>query len=239
MTEIRTAIPEEVDRYLDSLVRTGAFGSKAELVRAALMAYSETAGPLARGFDRENMLAPDGRVYQLEYAREAALRGGPCLGIAYDVGVLLAGATAPRSRLVRSVPKIQRVGQRAAILTSGLLADGYVAVSQVRRAKPRTTEELLDLLVRFYWEHTVDRTKRALAAALLVGVAFGGKPRLFLIDPSGALVEHDAAVMGEGSLARTEVLEARYKRTSAKEAERLALEVLDNPKACEIVHVRA
>ena len=69
MTEIRTAISPEIDRFLDSLVRTGPFASKAELVRAALVSYAGEAGPMAQGFDKENIVSPDGRVYQLEYAR--------------------------------------------------------------------------------------------------------------------------------------------------------------------------
>ena len=35
MPEIRTAVPEEVDAYLEALVRKGIFSNKAELVRAA------------------------------------------------------------------------------------------------------------------------------------------------------------------------------------------------------------
>ena len=39
MPEIRTSVPEEVDAYLDAVVRKGIFSNKAELVRAALVNY--------------------------------------------------------------------------------------------------------------------------------------------------------------------------------------------------------
>src|SRR5436309_2650947 len=73
MTEIRTAIPEEVDAYLDALVQKGVFSNKAELVRAALVSYVNVTGTFFRGFDAENVFAPDGRLYQGEDASGAAV----------------------------------------------------------------------------------------------------------------------------------------------------------------------
>src|SRR3990172_8715852 len=95
MTEIRTVIPDEIDRYIESLVRTGPFASKAELVRAALVAYAQEMEPLARAFDKENILSPDGRVYQLEYARMAAGRGAPGVGGGVNGGGLFASGAPP------------------------------------------------------------------------------------------------------------------------------------------------
>src|SRR2546428_255916 len=86
MTEIRTAVPEEVDAYLDALVRKGVFSNKAELVRAALVNYVNTTGTFFHGFDAETIFAPDGRLYQVEYARESASRGGTAAGIACGDG---------------------------------------------------------------------------------------------------------------------------------------------------------
>ena len=80
--ELRTIIPDEIDRYLESLVDSGPFNNKAELVRAALAAYtSSMAGPKDQAFDKENIFSPDGRVYQFEYARESAMRAFPTLGL--------------------------------------------------------------------------------------------------------------------------------------------------------------
>ena len=244
MTEVRVALSEEIDRYLGSLVRTGPFANKAELVRAALVNFAGQAGPMAQGFDMETCFAPDGRVYQLEYAREAALRGLPGIGLVYDGGVVLAAAGAAAAakvggRLIRGPSKIRKVGDRLGILASGLVADAYMAYQRLREAKPKTTEEALDSVVRLYWEHSVDRSKRPLGAGLLLASTLDGAGRLYYIDPSSAFVEQDAAIVGDGSGERMEVLEKRYRRGTAREAERLAVEVLGNPDKVDLVRLPA
>src|SRR2546429_7899516 len=99
MAEIRTAIPEEVDAYLDALVQKGVFSNKAELVRAALVSYVNATGTFFQGFDAENVFAPDGRLYQVEYARESAARGGTAAGIGCEGGALLAAGIPGKPRL--------------------------------------------------------------------------------------------------------------------------------------------
>src|SRR6266511_6073379 len=115
MTEIRTAVPEEVDAYLDALVRKGIFTTKAELVRAAIVSYVNSTGTMFKGFDSENIFAPDGRLYQVEYAREAAARGGTAAGLVCEDGVLLAAETLGRSKLSPGGKKIQSIGERLAV----------------------------------------------------------------------------------------------------------------------------
>src|SRR3970282_2344939 len=99
MTELRTAIPEEVDAYLDALVRKGVFANKAELVRAALVDYVNATGTLFRGFDAETIFAPDGRLYQVEYARESAARGGTVAGMLCDDGGVLGAAVVQEAKV--------------------------------------------------------------------------------------------------------------------------------------------
>ncbi len=230
---MRVALSEEIDRYLDSLVRTGPFMNKAELVRAALVSFASEAGPIAHGFDLDTRFAPDGRVYQLEYARESARRASPGIGAVYDGGVVLVADTR-MGRLVRSVPKIRAVSDRLALLSSGLVADAYVAAARVRRAGPQTTEDALDTLVQLYWEHATDRSKRPLGASLLIGSTMDGEPRLFLLDPSAALVEVEAAAIGNGTEERADALEKRYRKGTYREVERLLLELLGKPEKPEI-----
>jgi 20S proteasome alpha/beta subunit len=239
MAEIRTAIPDEIDRYLDSVVRTGPFASKAELVRAALVAFAATAGPIAQGFDKDNTVAPDGRIYQLEYAREASRRGAPGVGIVYKEGVLLVGSTPTNHKLARPPRKVEKVGDRLALLSSGLVPDAYILLRRVRQLQPKATDEVIDALVQLYWEHSIDKAKRPLGVALLVGSTLDGEPRLFYFDPSGAYIEYEAVAVGEGDEKLQEFLEERYRKGTAAEAEKLALEALGKPERYEAVHLSA
>src|SRR3989441_10918944 len=113
MAEIRTAIPEEVDAYLDALVQKGVFSNKAELVRAALVSYVNATGTFFQGFDAENGFAPDGRLYQVEDARESAARGGTAAGIVCEGGGLLATE-------IRRRPKRSAGGKRSQSLGGDL-----------------------------------------------------------------------------------------------------------------------
>src|SRR2546428_5617424 len=121
MPEIRTAVPEEVDAYLEALVRKGIFSNKAELVRAALVDYVNTTGTFFRGFDAETIFAPDGRLYQVEYARESASRGGTAAGLVCGDGVLLAAAVLGRSKFAPGGRKNTPLGDRLATVSSGLV----------------------------------------------------------------------------------------------------------------------
>src|SRR2546428_12085667 len=121
MPEIRTAVPEEVDAYLEALVRKGIFSNKAELVRAALVDYVNSTGTFFHGFDAETIFAPDGRLYQVEYARESASRGGTAAGIVCEDGVLLAPEGLGRSKFAPGGRQIIPLGDRLAVGSSGLL----------------------------------------------------------------------------------------------------------------------
>src|SRR5437667_10801876 len=111
MPEIRTSVSEEVDEYLDAVVRKGIFSNKAELVRAALVNYVNATGTFFQGFDSETIFAPDGRLYQVEYARESAARGGTAAGIVCEDGVLLTAEIPGKSKLTAGGKKIQSLGE--------------------------------------------------------------------------------------------------------------------------------
>ena len=135
MAEIRTAIPGEVDAYLDALVQKGVFSNKAELVRAALVSYVNATGTFFQGFDAENVFAPDGRLYQVEYARESAARGGTAAGIVCEDGVLLTAEIPGKSKLTAGGKKIQSLGEHLAVVFSGLVGDAALVVDELRSAE--------------------------------------------------------------------------------------------------------
>jgi len=238
MTEIRTAVPQEVDDYLDALVRKGIFANKAELVRAALVNYVNLTGTFFRGFDAENIFAPDGRLYQLEYAREAALRGGTAVGIVCEDGVLLAAEASARSKLVKSVRKIVPLGDRLAVAASGLVGDMWLVVEELKAASPKSTDDAVKAVRSVLHRQTLQRTQRPLGVALLVASLLDRRPRLVEVDPSGATIESLAAALGRGSAAALKVLEERYRKMRLSEAERLVPLLLGRDVPSEVVRVQ-
>ena len=238
MPEIRTAVPGEIDAYLDALVRKGIFASKSELVRAALVNYVNATGTFFRGFDQENIFAPDGRLYQLEYAREASKRGGTAVGIVCEDGVILAAEVFSRSKLVASTQKIQPIGDRLAIATAGLVADAWLVHDELKASAPKTTDDTVRAVRGLLHRYTTDRTKRPLGVAVLLASVLDRKPRLVEIDPSAATVESYAGAVGRGSVAAIEVLESRYKKMRVSDAERLLPIVFGRDVAFESVKVQ-
>jgi 20S proteasome alpha/beta subunit len=233
MSEIRTVIPEEIDAYLEAMVRTGPFASKAELVRAALVSYAQETGPLAQGFDKELIFSPDGRLYQVEYARESSRRGLPVAGLLYDGGVLITASYTPTTGVpavnVRNEGKVLSPNPSVLLAGSGLVADFRFVRSELKGFKGTTAEEWVDLLALLFWRFTSERGRRPLGTTLLLGTSFGQKPRLFFIDASGAVMEGDGFLMGNLPEGVRDRLAKGYRKGPRKEAEKLAEELLGAP----------
>ena len=169
------------------------------------------------------MFSPDGRIYQVEYAREAVKRGSTALGLQFKDGVILMLDRRATSAMVepRSIEKLFKIDSHIGCATSGLIADARVLVSKARvDAQTNRTQygepvgvaflvkELSDLLQSY----TQNGGVRPFGCALLIaGVDSSGHPRLFETDPSGAVVAYKASAIGAGRSASFEVLEAEYR----------------------------
>ncbi len=233
MSEIRTVIPDEIDQYLEAMVRTGPFASKAELVRAALVSYAQEVGPLAQGFDKELHFSPDGRLYQVEYARESARRGAPVAGLVYDGGVLVTAAYRKQTSVpcvgLKLTGKVTPLGGSLLLAGTGLVADIAMVVHELGSFQGTTPESWTQALRSIFWKATLERARRPLGASMLLASTLGGSPRLFLVDPSCSVLEADGFLMGalpEGAAAR---LSKEYRPGAAKEAEAFALSLLKDP----------
>ncbi|MEE8401139.1 MAG: archaeal proteasome endopeptidase complex subunit alpha, partial [Candidatus Hydrothermarchaeaceae archaeon] len=87
------------------------------------------------GYDRAiTVFSPDGRLFQVEYAREAVKRGTTSLGIKYKDGIILAVDKRITSRLVEgaSIEKIFQIDDNIGAVTSGLVADARVLIDRCR-----------------------------------------------------------------------------------------------------------
>ena len=241
MVELRTVIPDEIDQYLETLVESGPFNNKAELVRAALAAYtSSVAGPKAQAFDKEVVFSPDGRLYQSEYARESALRGFPSIGLTYPKGVLLVSRVAS-STINEQIPKMHRIHKDLAVSYAGCIGDGLVTVRKLRESKAETVEQLIEDTASWFWENNSQRSRRPIGIQLLVATTMGAEPHLLAFEPSGGCLMGRAIAVGRGSQRMQAFLGSERPPRSDKEAEEIAQLALGKPQKWEhdtVLHLK-
>ncbi|WP_457554756.1 archaeal proteasome endopeptidase complex subunit alpha [Candidatus Pyrohabitans sp.] len=191
------------------------------------------------GYDRAiTVFSPDGRLFQVEYAREAVKRGTTSLGIRYSDGVLLAVDKRITSKLVeaRSIEKIFQIDDNIAAATSGLVADARVLVDRARvecQVHRITYGEAIDVellakkICDFKQLYTQHGGVRPFGIALLIA-GVNEAPRLFETDPSGALIEYKATAIGAGRSTAMEIFENEYRDDlTMDEAIDLALKIMN------------
>jgi len=174
-----------------------------------------------QAYDRgTSLFSPDGRIYQVEYAREAVKRGTPSVGIRASDGVVLAAERRVRSELLepRSIEKLHKIDDHIGVASAGHVADARqlvdvgrqaAQVEQLRYGEPITTEQLTTAVSEHIQEFTQSGGTRPYGAALLVGGYVDG-PRLFETDPSGTPYEWQATAIGGRSEEIRSRLEEEY-----------------------------
>ncbi len=176
------------------------------------------------GYDSSNTLySPDGRMYQVEYARQAINRGTITCGIVYKDGVLLLVDKKVRSHLIEpdSIEKLFQIDTHIGCSMSGLVADARVLVDEVRAMSQDeryyygeiiSLVELVKDLSSIVWTHASDGGGRPLGMGLLIGGMDRSGPHLFSTDPSGAYQELFAGAIGSKSDTVEEILKEKYKK---------------------------
>src|SRR5665647_1087563 len=174
------------------------------------------------GYDRAiTVFSPDGRLYQVEYAREAVKRGTTAVGIKCNEGIVLLVDKRVNSKLLEpsSIEKIFRIDDHIGVASSGLVGD---ARSLVDRARVETQinrvsydEEMdIEMLAKKLCDHMQTYTQfggaRPYGTALLIAGRSEGQFRLFETDPSGTLLEYKATGIGIGRNAVMKVFEEEY-----------------------------
>jgi len=195
--------------------------------------------PEYMGYDRTiAVFSPDGRLFQVEYAKEAVKRGTTCLGIVFNGGILLA-TVKPKGKLIvpTSAEKVFQIDDHVGAVASGLLADARVLVNQSRvRAQVHkiTYEEPIDAwgLARVVGDRmqlsTLYAGLRPFGVAfLLAGVDQSGV-HLIEADPSGMLYEWQAYAIGKGAVVANKIFSQKWKANIDKRtAVQLAIDVMN------------
>lgn len=190
------------------------------------------------GYDRTiAVFSPDGRLFQVEYAKEAVKRGTICLGIVFKDGVLFA-TIKPKGKLIApaSVEKIFQVDDHVGAVAAGLLADARILVNQARvRAQVHkiTYEEPIDVwsLARVVGDRMQLSTLYAGLRPFGVSFLLGGvdKTGVHLIesDPSGMLYEWHAYAIGRGAVIANKIFKQKWKEgMDERAASQLAVDII-------------
>ncbi|WP_435067067.1 archaeal proteasome endopeptidase complex subunit alpha [Haloplanus sp. C73] len=175
-----------------------------------------------QAYDRGiTIFSPDGRLYQVEYAREAVKRGTASIGIRTKDGVVLAADKRSRSPLMEptSVEKIHKADDHAGIASAGHVADArqlidfarrQAQVNRLRYSEPIGIEALTKEVTDHIQQYTQVGGARPFGVALLIGGIEDGEPRLYETDPSGTPYEWKAVSIGANRGDLQEYLEENY-----------------------------
>ncbi|MDR5656695.1 archaeal proteasome endopeptidase complex subunit alpha [Halodesulfurarchaeum sp. HSR-GB] len=165
-------------------------------------------GQQQQAYDRGiTIFSPDGRLYQVEYAREAVKRGTPSVGVRTEEGVVLAVDKRSRSELMEpdSIEKLHKVADHVGIASAGHVADARrlidfarrrAQVEELRYEEPVGVEVLTKAVTDNIQQYTQMGGVRPFGAALLIGGVSDGEPHLFETDPSGTPNEWKAVAIG-------------------------------------------
>ncbi len=164
-----------------------------------------------RQYDQASTIfSPDGRLYQVEYAREAVKKGSTTMGFKWKDGILLLAHKPEVSHLVNfhSFEKIYKIDNHIACAATGLVADGRHLVeiareqaqwNRIRYNEPISVKELVNILCEYAHMYTRFDGVRPFGVVLLVGGIDGSGKHLFSTDPSGAFYGYKAVCEGKKS----------------------------------------
>jgi len=195
-------------------------------------------GVSPQAYDRAiTVFSPDGRLFQVEYAKEAVKRGATAIGVCAKDGAALVAFKSIHSKLVvpDSLRKIFEVDSHICVTASGLIADArrLVDVARVDAQRHRITYNELP---------SVDTIARSVCDLMQVYTQYGGirpfgvslliagadkKARLFEAEPSGAMTAYTADSIGANKKEVDDILEANYKESiEMNDAVKLAVSAL-------------
>ena len=176
-------------------------------------------GPGMGGYDRiATMFSPDGRIHQIEYAREAVKRGSLVLAARNGKGLVLMSEMRNNNPLYEYNEKIYQIDEYMYVAYSGLLADSRVLVDQARvEAQIQriyyNEEPNLDVLgwkISNIFQKVTQYGGRPYGVSLLFAGFDQSGPSLHLIEPSGAKFTVNAIAIGKGEDDALELLKKEY-----------------------------
>ena len=183
--------------------------------------------PNVQAYDRGVMFNPDGRLFQVEYAKEAVRKGATSIGlIAKDSVIFVAHKNILEPLAIPStIQKVFRIDSHIGATYSGMVADGLHLIDFARsRAQNhrliyddiKSVEALSREASAYMMQATQYGGLRPYAVSLLVGGMDNG-PKLFEIEPGASFLGYKADAIGSGKKIATEMLMKEYKENMSFE----------------------
>ncbi len=158
-------------------------------------------------YDRATtVFSPNGRIYQVEYAREVVKRGSTVVGVTAEDGIGFLSGRRSSSRLAiqDSVEKIFEVDDHIGAASCGLVADARTLVdiarhisagNQLRYDEPIEVHALARQLSTRIHAYTQTGGARPFGVSMLLG-GLNNEAKLYETDPSGAYIGYKAGALG-------------------------------------------
>ncbi len=182
------------------------------------------------------VFSPDGRLLQVEYAKEAVKRGSTSVGIKIKDGVILATEKIKFPLAVAQSYKIYKIDDHIGMVSSGIIADARdlaerarirAQINKITYGEPISVFSLTkDLCDR---KHLVTQYAgvRPYGVGLLVGGVDDTGPKLYETDPSGTMIEWNAQAIGKGADKAKDIFKKEWKENlSEEEGLKLVLKAL-------------
>jgi len=191
------------------------------------------------GYDRAStMFSPDGRLLQVEYAREAVKQGSTAVGIMCKEGVVLLSDKRIVDKLMvaEAVDKIFQVDEHIGATATGFVMDGRVLIEKaqvvaqehrITYGVPMDTLELVKEICDIKQFYTQYGGARPFGVSIIFVGIDNDEPVLYVTDPTGIYFQYKATAIGEGELEAKEILNSEYKEgITVEEGIKLALKAL-------------
>lgn len=194
---------------------------------------------MAAGYDRMiTIFSPEGRLIQVEYAKQAARSGSTAIGLTTKDGIVIVADKKIYSKLIvnESVEKILIIDDHIISSFSGFIPDGRILLDEAREIAqrykivygknielPLLVKEIGDIMEMYTRYSGV----RPFGVSLIIGGYDDTQPKLYALDPSGIYYQYKAVVIGEGEEKITKSLEEKYdENISLEDGIKLGIDLL-------------
>jgi len=174
------------------------------------------------------IFSPDGRLFQVEYARETIKKGSTTLGLKFKNGVLLIAYKKFSSNLIESTStdKIAQIDDNIICAYVGLSADARLlinysqeiaVINRIWYDEQITVKNLVEEICKYKHLFTTYNGLRPFGLVLLIAGIDSKGAHLFGTDPSGAFLEYKVICEGEKSNIVIKYSNQNYKENLTKD----------------------